>query len=57
MKGSNKKEGLGQDLGCAPVIAEWTEALAVKPDDLSSIPETLVVGGKNRLLKIALCPP
>lgn len=33
-------------------VAQWVKALAAKPDNLSSIPGTLMVEGKTQLLKV-----
>lgn len=41
---------------CANEVARWMKALAVKPDDLSSVPETRMVEEENRLLNVSLSP-
>lgn len=37
-------------------LARWVKAPAAKPDDLSFIPGTHMVGGENQLLKVVLWP-
>lgn len=37
-------------------MACWVKALAVKPDDLPSVPGTHMAEGENRLLEVVLGP-
>lgn len=36
-------------------MSQWVKALAAKPEELSLIPGTYIVGG-NQLFQVALCP-